>query len=299
MDKHLIAIVGPTGIGKTSLSIAFAKACNDAPIISTDSRQVYREMCIGTAVPSSEELAAAKHHFIQSHSIHDPLTAGRYEAEALETVTDLFSRHNTIVAVGGSMLYMDALLYGLDDLPKSRELREALEEVIATEGLPSLVQELQRVDPEYASTADTKNPRRVIRALEVYKLTGEAYSNQRSGKRRENNFRVSIIGLNGPRELIYERINLRVDLMMESGLLEEAKSLYEHRDHAALQTVGYQELFAHLDGAYDLEEAVRLIKRNTRRFAKRQLTWYSKNEDVRWVDYRTSHEQVIADLLPR
>ena len=268
----LVVIVGPTGSGKTAVAVQLAQRLH-APILSTDSRQVFRGLAIGTAQPSAEELAAATHYFIADRDVSDDYNAGRFEVEALALLERLFADHDHVIAVGGSGLYVDALCNGFDPLPQADPaLRQALEERLRREGLPALVEELKQLDPVYWAAVDRNNPARVLRALEVCRLTGQPYSDQRKGVQRERPFRIVKLGIDTPREELYDRINRRVDAMMQAGLLAEAERMFPLRHLNALRTVGYQELFAFLEGHGTLEEAVELIKRNSRRYAKRQLT---------------------------
>ncbi len=279
---RLVVIVGPTGSGKTDLSIRLAEHYR-APILSTDSRQIYKGMPIGTAQPEPEQLQRVEHHFIATHDITQDFNCGQFETEALRLLGELFAEHDTVIAVGGSGLYVRALCEGMDDLPEgSPELRAALAERLRREGLPVLAEELRRLDPEYYGQVDRENPARVLRALEVCLQTGRPYSSFRTGTRRRRDFGIVKIGVDLPREALYERIDRRVDLMMEAGLEAEARSLYPFRHLNALQTVGYKELFAYFDGTCTREEAVERIKRNSRRYAKRQLTWFRRDPEVRW-----------------
>lgn len=282
--KRLVVIVGPTGSGKTDLSIRLARHYR-APILSTDSRQVYRGMPIGTAQPSKEQLEAVEHHFIASHDINDRLNCGAYEVQALDCLEKLFTQHDIVVAVGGSGLYVQALCEGLDDLPQADEqLRRELEQQLADMGIEALVDRLRELDPDYCETVDRSNPARVIRALEVCLQTGRPYSALRTGTRRERPFRIIKIGVDLPREILYDRINRRVDAMIADGLEQEARHLYPFRALNALQTVGYREFFEYFDGRIPYEQAVELIKRNSRRYAKRQLTWFRRDTQIRWFD---------------
>lgn len=280
--KRLLVVVGPTGSGKTDLSIRLARHYG-APILSTDSRQVYRGMAIGTAQPSEEEMEAAEHHFIASHDIEDNLSCGEYEVQALARLKELFGRHDHVIAVGGSGLYVRALCEGLDDLPRAdASLRAELSAQLAGMGVEALAERLRLLDPVYYERVDRNNPARVVRALEVCLQTGRPYSELRTGRRRKRDFETVKIGVDLPREVLYERIDRRVDAMMAAGLEAEARALYPFRELNALQTVGYRELFDHFDGRTTLEEAVELIKRNSRRYAKRQLTWFRRDADIRW-----------------
>ena len=278
----LIVIGGPTGSGKSALAVEIAKHFG-APIISTDSRQVYRNMAIGTAQPTTEELAAVKHYFIADREVEDDFNCGRYEIEALALLGKLFTEYEYVVAVGGSGLYIQALCSGMDDLPEADEkIRAGLKQRLEQEGLDSLVEELQRLDPKYAEVVDRCNPARVMRALEVCISTGRPYSEQRSGTITERPFNIIKIATDMPRDILYERINKRVDIMVEEGLVEEVRNLYPKRELNALQTVGYRELFDYFDGKCSLEDAIELIKRNSRRYAKRQMTWFRRDEEFRW-----------------
>lgn len=280
--KRLLVIVGPTGSGKTDLSLRVARRYG-APILSTDSRQFYRGMAIGTAQPTAEEQQLVEHHFIASRDITDGLNCGTYEQEALACLDRLYAAHDDVVAVGGSGLYIQALCDGMDDLPQADEtLRTRLMERLRGEGLEALAAELREHDPVYCETADLRNPARVVRALEVCLQTGRPYSEQRLGTRRERPFRTLKIGVELPREVLYERIDRRVDRMLDEGLVDEARRLYPHRALNALQTVGYRELFDWFEGRTTYEEAVELIKRNTRRYAKRQMTWFRRDTEIHW-----------------
>lgn len=274
--KTLKVIVGPTASGKTDYSIELAKQYI-SPIISCDSRQIYKELKIGTAPPSEEQLAQIKHYFIFSHSIFDFYTAGKYELEALELINNLFLTHDTLIVVGGSGLYVDALCYGIDDFPDSdMTLRDNLMQRLSAEGIESLRNELRLLDPESYETIDKKNPQRIVRALEVCLQTGKKFSSFKSSSSKQRNFTIERTIIERPREELYDRINLRVDKMIESGLVDEAKELHKFKDLPALKTVGYKELFDYFDGKTSLEEAIDLIKRNTRRYAKRQITWFKR-----------------------
>ena len=280
--KRLLVVVGPTGSGKTDLSVRLALHYG-APILSTDSRQVYRGMPIGTAQPSVDQLQAVEHHFIASHDLTDNLNCGEYEVQALARLKELFADHDWVVAVGGSGLYVRALCEGMDDLPQADEpLRRELERRLAEEGLGALAEELRELDPEYCRTADLNNPARVMRALEVCLQTHMPYSRQRTGERRPRPFEIVKIGIDLPRDVLYDRINRRVDRMLADGLEAEARALYPYRELNALKTVGYREFFDYFDGRIGYDEAVELIKRNSRRYAKRQLTWFRRDSEIRW-----------------
>lgn len=297
--KTLIAIVGPTAVGKTAMAISLAKHFN-TEIISADSRQFYREMSIGTAKPNTEERAAVPHHFIDSHGIAQDYSAGDFEREALQKLEQLFQQHDLVIMVGGSGLFVRALCEGLDDLPKAREeVRSKLNEELATEGLDPLKQRLKAIDPLYYETADVDNPQRVVRALEVFEETGKPLSFYHKRHREKRPFDILTIGLNSDRAQLYERINLRVDHMMDAGLLNEVKSLLPFRKKPALLTVGYAELFDYLDGKQSLEEAVDKIKQNSRRYAKRQITWFKKYGQTQWFQPSETNEIIrfISETL--
>lgn len=280
--KRLIVIVGPTGSGKTDLSIRIARRYG-APVLSTDSRQMYRGMAVGTAQPSPEQLQEVEHHFIASHDVKDNLSCGEYETQALARLDELFAAHDYVVAVGGSGLYVRALCEGMDDLPQADEqLRRELASRLATEGLESLAAQLKTLDPAYYDKVDRSNPARVVRALEVCLQTGLPYSQLRTGTPRPRNFGIVKVGVDMPRDMLYERIDRRVDCMLADGLEAEARALYPYRHLNALQTVGYREFFDYFDGRTTYDEAVALIKRNSRRYAKRQLTWFRRDGGIRW-----------------
>lgn len=290
--NYLINIVGPTAIGKTSLAIQLANKFN-TEIISADSRQFYKEMRIGTAVPSAEELQAAKHHFIQHISIKDNYNVGDFESDAIKKLDELFKNNKIVIMVGGSGLYTKSVLEGLDYFPEvSLEIRQKLNLKLEKEGLDSLQQQLHKLDPDYYKIVDLENPHRVIRALEVCISSGKPYSSYLNQPKKKRNFTAISIGLSADREIIYDRINRRVDLMIAEGLLDEAKALFPKRELNALNTVGYKELFSYLEGKDSLETAVSEIKKNTRRFAKRQLTWFRKDQEINWFDYKTPVEEI-------
>ncbi|QIH36306.1 tRNA (adenosine(37)-N6)-dimethylallyltransferase MiaA [Sphingobacterium sp. DR205] len=280
--KTLIAIVGPTAVGKTAMAISLAQYFK-TEIISADSRQFYREMSIGTAKPDAKELAAAPHHFINSHSISQDYSAGDFEREALLRLNELFRQHDVVIMVGGSGLFVRALCEGLDDLPKAgEEVRERLNNEMAQLGIEKMKERLNAIDPVYYQVADVDNPQRVVRALEVFEATGKPMSFYHKKDVDKRPFDILTIGLNMERSQLYARINLRVDRMMETGLLEEVKSLIPFRSKPALLTVGYAELFDYLDGNISLGDAVDKIKQNSRRYAKRQITWFKKYGDTVW-----------------
>lgn len=280
--KKLIVIVGPTAAGKTALAIQVAKHVH-AEIISADSRQIYRELTIGTAKPNEAELREVPHHFIDSHSIADDYDAARFGEEALLKIYSLFERYDDVVVCGGSGLYIKALLEGFDDIPEvPDEIRDQLIEEFENKGMLWLQNRMRELDPEHFKKIDQKNPMRLMRALEVKLATGKSISEFQKQTTKELPFKVIRIGVEVERARLYERIDKRMDDMIAQGLFEEAKGLYAYRHKNALQTVGYQEIFGFIDGQYDREEAVRLLKRNSRRYAKRQLTWFKRDEQIRW-----------------
>ncbi|MBO8445581.1 MAG: tRNA (adenosine(37)-N6)-dimethylallyltransferase MiaA [Bacteroidetes bacterium] len=284
MGRKLVIVLGPTAVGKTDFSIELALKCG-SPVISCDSRQIFREMTIGTAVPSASQLAAVKHYFIHSHSVTDNYTAGRYEIEALELIGRLFAEgHETLVMAGGSGFYIDAVCKGLDDFPPAdQELRTTLAERLRKEGVESLRLDLKRLDPESYETIDIANGQRVVRALEVCLMTGRKFSSFKTATVKKRDFEIEKIGLTRPRDVLYDRINRRVHQMVGDGLVDEVRTLVSYRSRPALQTVGYREIFDYLDGQISLERAVELIQRNTRHYAKRQLTWWARDPDIRWT----------------
>lgn len=280
----MVCIAGPTAIGKTNIAITLAQQFN-TEIVSADSRQFFKEMSIGTAKPLPKELVAVPHHFINSHNITEPFSVGDFEKEALSLLENLFKKHSIVFLVGGSGLYVQAITQGFDTLPKAPpELRAELNKQLTEEGIESLQKRLEALDPTYYSEVDLYNPQRIIRALEVCISTGQPFSAYRTHVANERPFEVLTIGLNTERSQLYERINKRVDTMMEQGLIAEVETLLPYRELNALQTVGYQELFDYLAGAKSLEKAVEEIKQNTRRFAKRQLTWFRKNTETHWFE---------------
>jgi tRNA dimethylallyltransferase len=297
--KYLITIVGPTAIGKTALSIVLANHYN-CEIVSCDSRQFFKEMSIGTAVPSQDELKSAPHHFIQNKSIFENYTVGDYEKEALSKIDELFTTNDYVVLVGGSGLYVDAVLKGFDAFPEIEpKVRTDIQLQYETEGITYLQNQLKKLDPNYfqkitlENSQTLLNPQRMMRFVEVCVGTGKPYSSFLNQKKNNRNFTPILIGLEADRKVMYDRINLRVDLMMQEGLLAEAQNLYPHQSLNALQTVGYRELFSHLDGEWDLPFAIEEIKKNTRRFSKRQLTWFKRKENTQWFDYRTDKKAFI------
>jgi tRNA dimethylallyltransferase len=297
--KYLITIVGPTAIGKTSLSIALAQQFN-CEIISCDSRQFFKEMTIGTAVPTPEELASATHHFIQNKSVFENYTVGDYEKEAIAKLDELFLKNDFVVLVGGSGLYVDAVLRGFDEFPEiDPSVRAAVNTNYEKLGIDYLQKQLQTLDSDYFEkiTAENpqtlQNPQRMMRFVEVCLGTGKPYSSFLNQKKNNRNFTPILIGLEAERSVMYDRINQRVDTMVKEGLLAEAKTLYPNKELNALQTVGYRELFSYFDGEFTLPFAIEEIKKNTRRFAKRQLTWFKRNEQTKWFDYLTNRDEII------
>ncbi|SMO74396.1 tRNA (adenosine(37)-N6)-dimethylallyltransferase MiaA [Solitalea koreensis] len=294
-SKTLIVIVGPTASGKTRMAIELAKHYK-TEIISADSRQFFKEISIGTAKPSLEEQSQAPHHFINSHSIFDDINAGSFEREALIVIDKLFKTHDQLILVGGSGLYINAVCEGFDNLPKGDEtIRTQLNKEFEENGIEPLQLRLKELDPEYYTSIDLSNSQRVIRALEVCLISGQPFSSFKSNIKKERPFNIIKIGINLDREELYNRINHRVDLMMEAGLLEEVKKVIVHKDTYALQTVGYTELFDYLEGKQSLERAIELIKQNTRRFAKRQLTWFNRDKNTVW--FKPDEEENIMAYL--
>ena len=295
-QNTLITIVGPTAIGKTALSIQLANAFN-ASIISCDSRQFFKEMTIGTAVPEPKELAAAKHYFIQNRSVFDSYNVGEFERDTLEKLEVLFKENPIQIMVGGSGLYVDAVLNGLDYFPEvAPEIREALLLKLEKEGIEVLQKQLKELDVETYKLIAIDNPHRIMRALEVCIGSGIPYSTFKNKPKKPRNFKSIKIGLNADREIIYNRINQRVDAMIDNGLIEEAKTLHAHKELNALQTVGYRELFSFFDGNFTKEFAISEIKKNSRRFAKRQLTWFKRDENILWFDYLTDKLTIVSQI---
>ena len=293
MNKTLIVITGPTAVGKTALCLEIAKHF-DIPIINADSRQIYRELRIGTAQPTKEQMQEVKHYFVGTLGLDDYYSASLFEQQVLECLEQQFLTNDYALLSGGSMMYIDAVCDGIDDIPTiDDETRTLMKQRLADEGLEALVEELKRLDPEYYEIVDRQNPRRVVHALEICVMTGKTYTSFRKREKRQRPFQIIKIGLNRPREELYDRINQRVDQMMADGLLEEARSLYPLRHLNALNTVGYKELFDYLEGRWPLEEAVERIKGNTRRYARKQLTWYKKDERMKWFHPQET-EQIIS-----
>ncbi len=295
LSKFLIVLLGPTGVGKTSLSIQLSNAL-DAPIVSADSRQFFREMKVGTAAPTERELNQATHYLIGNKSITERYSCGMFELDALNTLEIIFQEHKSALLVGGSMLYIDAICKGIDDFPTpDPELRKTLENQLKNEGIDSLRSQLKILDPEQYNNIDLKNPQRILKAVEVCLQTGRTYSSFLTQPQKVRPFGIVKIGLNRPREELYSTINQRVDKMIENGLVEEVKGLYKYRNHNALKTVGYREIFDFIDGKISLDEAVELIKRNSRRYAKRQLTWWGRDNEITW--FHPDDEECILEFM--
>ena len=291
--KHLISVIGPTAIGKTELAIRLGEHFQ-TEILSCDSRQFYSEMSIGTAVPSTSELNRVRHHFIQNRSIQEDYNVGAFEKEALELLSEKFKETDIFIMVGGSGLYADAVINGLDDFPEvDPEVRTGLMQGLETYGLAPLQERLKSLDPNTYARIDIQNKQRLIRALEITEGTGRPFSSFWGKKSKTRDFETLKIGLRADREVVYDRINRRVDVMMDLGLLDEVRGLSEFRNLNALQTVGYREIFSHLNGGISLEEAVVEIKKNTRRFAKRQETWFKKDKEINWFDHDTDTNVII------
>ena len=290
--KTLIVITGPTAVGKTALCLDIARHFG-IPIINADSRQIYRELKIGTASPSDEQLRLVPHYLVGTLSLYDYYSASLFEQQVLEILNKEFQKHDIALLTGGSMMYIDAVCDGIDDIPTvDDKTRDLLKKRLANEGLEALVEELKVLDPEYYEIVDKQNPRRVVHGLEICLMTGKTYTSFRKKEKKQRPFHIIKIGVNRPREELYQRINQRVDQMMADGLLEEAKRVYQQRDMNALNTVGYKELFDYIDGRWSLEEAVERIKGNTRRYARKQLTWFKRDEEIRWF-----HPEQQQDIL--
>ncbi|WCT13852.1 tRNA (adenosine(37)-N6)-dimethylallyltransferase MiaA [Mucilaginibacter jinjuensis] len=296
-NKTLIVVAGPTAVGKTAAAIKLAKHYNTV-ILSADSRQFFKEMSIGTAKPSPDELAAAKHYFIDSHSITENFNVGDFETEGLKLLDELFKVHDVVILAGGSGLYIKAICEGFDNLPTVEpEIRERLNIELTEKGVAHLQQKLAVADPEYYSEVDIYNPQRLIRALEVFEGTGKPFSSYRTASTRQRPFNIVKIGLNLPREQLYNRINERVDVMIAEGLVKEAENLIPYREVNALKTVGYNELFDYFDDKTDMHTAIELIKQHTRQFAKRQLTWFNKDKEIVWANPCTDNLVELSDRL--
>ena len=298
MDKTLIVITGPTAVGKTQLCLDIARHF-DIPVINADSRQIYKELSIGTAKPTDAEMQGIKHYFVGTLSLHDYYSASLFEQQVLEVLEDLFKTSNYALMSGGSMMYIDAVCDGIDDIPTIDDItRETMKGRLEEEGLVKLCEELQRLDPEYYAIVDRQNPKRVVHALEICTMTGKTYTSFRKREKKQRPFKIIKIGLNRDRDELYHRINVRVDQMMQQGLLKEAESVYALRKQNALNTVGYKELFIYLEGQWPLEEAIERIKGNTRRYARKQLTWYKKDPNIRWF-HPDQKEYIINYILSK
>ena len=295
MAKTLIVITGPTAVGKTQLCLDIARHF-DIPIINADSRQIYKELSIGTAKPTAEEQQQVKHYFVGTLSLQDYYSASLFESQVTSLLDALFLHSDYALMAGGSMMYIDAVCDGIDDIPTiDDETRATMKRRLAEEGLPKLCEELQRLDPEYYEIVDRQNPKRVVHALEICTMTGQTYTSFRKRNKKARPFDIVKIGLNREREELYQRINARVDAMMQQGLLKEAENLYSLRELNALNTVGYKELFEYFNGRWPLEEAVECIKGNTRRYARKQLTWYKKDPQIRW--FHPDQKKEIIDYI--
>jgi len=293
--QQLIVIEGPTASGKTALAVALAKTLNTV-VLSADSRQFYKELSIGTAKPHLDELEGIPHYFIDSHSIADPVSASRYEAEAMELIRGELAHHSKLILAGGSGMFIDALCMGLDPIPADPQMQEALTKEFNEKGIEPLLQELQAADPEYYQQVDKQNPMRILRAIEVIRLTKIPFTTWRKNDLPKRPFEVIRFVINHPRAILYDRINQRVDEMIETGLIDEVKSVSEYRNLTALQTVGYKEVFEYLDGNWDLETCIDKIKQHTRNYAKRQLTWFKKHPETTWLDAKSTNEMRDAIL---
>ena len=295
MAKTLIVITGPTAVGKTQLCLDIARHFG-IPIINADSRQIYKELSIGTAKPSAEEQQTVKHYFVGTLSLQDYYSASLFESQVMNLLDMLFNTSDYALMAGGSMMYIDAVCDGIDDIPTiDNDTRATMKQRLADEGLEKLCEELQRLDPEYYEIVDRQNPKRVVHALEICTMTGRTYTSFRKREKKERPFHIVKIGLNREREELYNRINTRVDMMMQQGLLQEAETLYPLRDLNALNTVGYKEMFEYINGHWPLDEAVERIKGNTRRYARKQLTWYKKDQQIRW--FHPNQKKEIIDYI--
>lgn len=282
--KTLVVLLGPTGIGKTELSLSLAKLLS-SPIVSADSRQIYNTIKIGTAAPTEAELSQVKHYFVGSLNLEDYYSAAQYESDVMELLESLFTTHDTILMTGGSMMYIDAVTKGIDDIPTvDDETREILKQRLESDGLDTLLKELKLLDPEYYNIVDKKNHKRIVHALEICYMTGRTFTSFRTNTKKKRPFRILKIGLRMDREKLFDRINRRVDKMVEDGLVEEAKGVYQLRHLNSLNTVGYKEIFKYIDGEWDLQTAKERLKKNTRVYAKKQMTWFKHDEEIHWFD---------------
>lgn len=293
--KTLIVLIGPTGVGKTDLSIRIAEKYN-SPIISADSRQLYSELKIGTAAPSEEYLKRIKHYFVETLKLTDYYSAAQYESDVMELLDALFKNHDTILLTGGSMMYIDAICKGIDDIPTvDSETRRMMMEKYENEGLERLCSELKLLDPEYYSIVDLKNPKRVIHALEICYMTGKTYTSFRTGNKKQRPFNILKIGLSRDRDELYERINRRVDIMISEGLIDEVKSVYKYKELNSLNTVGYKEIIQYLDGNWTLDYAIDKIKRNSRIYSRKQMTWFKRDNEINW--FNPDNEEDIMEFI--
>ena len=291
-SKTLIVLVGPTGVGKTEISLKLAEMLN-CPILSSDSRQIFRELKIGTATPTEEQLRRVKHYFIGSRSIFDEYNAGQYEQDVIHLLEKLFQERNTALLVGGSMMYIDAVCRGMDQIPTvDNDTREFWMNQYQNLGIEYLRQELKRIDPVHFEEVDLKNPKRILHALEICTITEKPYSDLRTGQPKTRPFNIIKIGLNRPRTELYERINKRVDIMIQDGLIDEAKQFYPHKHLNSLNTVGYKELFQFFAGTWELNYAIAMIKQDSRRYAKRQLTWFNRDKDIHWFNADDTQDMI-------
>ncbi len=292
MTNTLIVLTGPTGIGKTELCLRLAEHL-ETEIISSDSRQIFKELKIGTAAPTEEQLNRVKHHMVGTHSVNDYYNAYQFEQDVLKLLEHLFQSHQQILMTGGSMMYVDAVCKGIDELPTiDPQLRQEVMDLYANEGLEAVRRQLKMLDPVFYDEVDLKNHKRVMHAVEVCLMTGQPYSSLRTNSTRERPFNILKIGLDMDRDELYERINQRVDIMVKEGLFEEAKAFYHLKDNNALNTVGYKEIFGHWDGEYDADKAIELIKRNSRRYAKRQLSWFRRDKEINWF-----HPSQVEEII--
>jgi tRNA dimethylallyltransferase len=292
MPKSLVVLTGPTGIGKTAVAIKLAKYFN-TEIVSSDSRQIFKELRIGTAVPTKQELSAVKHHFIQSHSITENYNASKFESEAILLLTQLFKNHDLIILAGGSMLYIEAICKGIDYMPDADpEIRTGLKRELENDGIEGLRLKLKKLDPEYYKVVDLKNPNRIIHALEICLMTGKTFSSFRTNSTKNRPFDIIKIGLNCNRNILHDKINRRVDLMVKDGLEEEARSVFPQKHLNSLNTVGYKEWFSYFDGEISRDKAIELVKRNSRRYARKQLTWFRRDSEMKWFESNQT-EQII------
>lgn len=295
-QKTLIVLVGPTGIGKTELSLSVAKLLS-SPIVSADSRQIYKTISIGTAAPTKEQLSQAKHYFVGQLELDEYYSAAQYETDVLNLLDELFETHDTVLMTGGSMMYIDAVTKGIDDIPSvDDETRSLLKQRFETEGLEPLLEELRLLDPDYYAIVDKKNHKRVVHALEICYMTGKTFTSFRKSESKERPFRIVKIGLRMERERLFDRINKRVDKMIEDGLVEEARSVSHLRHLNSLNTVGYKEMFKFIDGEWDLHTATERLKKNTRVYAKKQMTWFKKDESIHWFDAETVSAEDILKI---